>query len=79
MVFVVPSSESDPLHSVKWHPRDPDVLAVASNSNLYLLNVADCASVYGGEPVAQVDLHRVAQIYQSPTVGILTSVQTEIY
>ena len=67
-MFVVPSSDADPLHSVKWHPRDPDTLAVASESNLYLLNVADCAHAYGGDPIGQADLHHVSQIFSIPTV-----------
>ncbi|KAH8107309.1 hypothetical protein DFH11DRAFT_1691777 [Phellopilus nigrolimitatus] len=63
LVCIVPSNDFEPLHSVKWHPKDLDTLAVASDSNIYLLNVADAANVFRGIPFTQDDLRRVAQIF----------------
>ncbi|KAH8117243.1 hypothetical protein DFH11DRAFT_1724294 [Phellopilus nigrolimitatus] len=63
LVCIVPSNDFEPLHSVKWHPKDLDTLAVASDSNIYLLNVADAANVFRGTPFTQDDLRRVAQIF----------------
>ncbi|TDL27270.1 hypothetical protein BD410DRAFT_713619 [Rickenella mellea] len=67
LLCVVPSNDSDPLHSVKWHPKEPDMLAVASDSNIYLLNVQDAANIYGGQTVIQQDLHRFGQIFPVPS------------
>jgi dihydroneopterin aldolase len=36
---------------------------------LYLLNIADCANVYGGEPIGQADLPRVSRVFSIPTVS----------
>ena len=41
----------DPLHAVKWHPQQPDLVAVASETNVYLLNIADAAHVFEGSPL----------------------------
>lgn len=59
------------MHSVKWHPKDPDALAVASDSNIHLLNVAKAADVFQGQPFTQVNLHRVAQIFSVSSVSFL--------
>ncbi|KAI5124340.1 hypothetical protein M0805_008947 [Coniferiporia weirii] len=71
LVCIVPTNEFEPLHSVKWHPKDPDTLAVASDSNIHLMNVAEAAHVFRGAPFAQTDLHRVAQIFtvSSPLIS----------
>ncbi|EJD05746.1 uncharacterized protein FOMMEDRAFT_153084 [Fomitiporia mediterranea MF3/22] len=71
LVCIVPHNEFEPLHSVKWHPKDPDTLAVASDSNINLLNVADAANVFRGQTFTQIDLPRVAQTYSvsSPLIS----------
>ena len=68
MLCVFPQSDVEPLHAVKWHPQDPDVVAVASENNVYLLNIVEAHRAYGGEAVSQVDLTRVGQIYSVPSV-----------
>lgn len=72
MLCVEPSSDIDPLHAVKWHPQQPDIVAVASDNNVYLINIQDAAHVFGGEPIPQTELHRIAQIFSvsSPIVAI---------
>ncbi|KAL5511726.1 hypothetical protein ACEPAH_4944 [Sanghuangporus vaninii] len=71
LVCIVPHNDFELLHSVKWHPKDPDTLAVASDSNIYLVNVANAANVFRGQPFTQIDLHRVAQTFtvSSPLVS----------
>ncbi|KAJ2968247.1 hypothetical protein NUW54_g13272 [Trametes sanguinea] len=53
--------------AVKWHPQQPDLVAVASDTNLYLINIADAAHAFGGEPISQGELHRVGQIFSVPS------------
>ncbi|OJT08940.1 hypothetical protein TRAPUB_150 [Trametes pubescens] len=67
MLCVYPQNDLEPLHSVKWHPQQPDLVAVASDTNVYLVNIADAAHAFGGEPISQVDLHRVGQIFSVPS------------
>ena len=68
MLCVYPQSDMEPIHAVKWHPQDPDLVAVASENNVYLINIVDAHHAYGGEPIAQMDLHRVGQIFSVPSV-----------
>lgn len=67
LLCVVPSADADPLHSVKWHPNQPDTLAVASETKMYLLDLADAARTFRGEPLPQVELNRIAQVFTVPS------------
>lgn len=42
---------------------------MASDSNIYLLNVANAANVFLGQPFTQIDLHRVAQTFTVSSVS----------
>jgi hypothetical protein len=64
---VYPSPEFEPLQSVKWHPKQPDSLAVASESKIYLLNIMDADAAYTGAPVAQSELPHVGAVFTMPT------------
>ena len=68
MLCVLPPTDIDTLHAVKWHPRQPDLVVVASDANAYLVNIDDAAHVFGGEPISQSELHRIAQIFSVPSV-----------
>ncbi|TCD61419.1 hypothetical protein EIP91_008453 [Steccherinum ochraceum] len=64
---VVPAQGDEPLRSVKWHPQQPDLVAVASDTNIYFINIADAAHIFNGEPIPQAELHRVCQIFSVPS------------
>ncbi|EPT05944.1 hypothetical protein FOMPIDRAFT_1026825 [Fomitopsis schrenkii] len=72
IMLCVEPTDVDSLHAVKWHPRDPDLVAVASEKTVFLINIADAAHAFNGEPIPQAELHRVAQTYSvaSPIVAI---------
>ncbi|KAI6043065.1 hypothetical protein EDC04DRAFT_2866440 [Pisolithus marmoratus] len=67
LLCVVASADADPFHSVKWHPKQPDTLAVASETKMYLLDLADAARTYRGEPLPQVELNRISQVFTVPS------------
>ncbi|KAF9228666.1 hypothetical protein BS17DRAFT_772338 [Gyrodon lividus] len=67
LLCVVPSADADPLHSVKWHPKQLDTLAVASETKMYLLDLADAARTFRGEPLPQVELNRISQVFSVPS------------
>ncbi|KAI6126276.1 hypothetical protein EV401DRAFT_2207222 [Pisolithus croceorrhizus] len=67
LLCVVPSADADPFHSVKWHPKQPDTLAVASGTKMYLLDLADAARTYRGEPLPQIELNRISQVFTVPS------------
>ncbi|KAJ7074239.1 hypothetical protein C8F01DRAFT_1099751 [Mycena amicta] len=59
-------SSLDALHSVKWHPKEPDTLAVASQSKLYLIDLGNLHSLRG-QPIPQSDLPHIAQSFIIPS------------
>ncbi|KAJ6547097.1 hypothetical protein B0H19DRAFT_1163992 [Mycena capillaripes] len=58
-------SASDALHSVKWHPKEPDTLAVASQSKVYLIDLTNIHSLRG-QPIPQSDLPHISQAFAVP-------------
>ncbi|KAI0047956.1 hypothetical protein FA95DRAFT_1678664 [Auriscalpium vulgare] len=68
LLCVIPSNGPDALHSVKWHPKQQDTVAVASETNVYLLNITEAARIFGGDPVVQSDLPRVGSPISMPSV-----------
>ncbi|KAJ7756874.1 hypothetical protein DFH07DRAFT_919930 [Mycena maculata] len=58
-------SASDALHSVKWHPKEPDTLAVASQNKVYLIDLTNIHSLRG-QPVQQLDLPHISQVFSIP-------------
>lgn len=67
LLCIIPSADADPLHSVKWHPKQLDTLAVASETKMYLLDLADAARTYRGEPLPQVELNHISQVFTVPS------------
>jgi hypothetical protein len=63
--------DADGLHSVKWHPREPDTLAVASGSKVYLIDLANTHALHG-QPLSQSDLHHIGQTFTLASVSKLT-------
>lgn len=70
MLCVYPQTDAEPLHAVKWHPQQPDLVAVASDTGVYLLNITEAAHVFGGEPISQSELHRIGQVFSVPSVNL---------
>lgn len=73
LLCIIPSADADPLHSVKWHPKQPDTLAVASETKMYLLDLADAARTFRGEPLPQGELNRISQVFSVPSVSPTSS------
>ena len=68
-MLCVEPTDLDPLHAVKWHPQEPDLVAVASDKTVFLINIADAAHAFNSEPVPQAELHRVAQTFSVSSVS----------
>ncbi|KAI1785142.1 hypothetical protein LXA43DRAFT_1118280 [Ganoderma leucocontextum] len=64
MLCVNPQMDVEPLHAVKWHPQQPDLVAVASDTSVY---ITDAAHVFGGELISQSELHRIGQVFSVPS------------
>ncbi|KZT69035.1 hypothetical protein DAEQUDRAFT_757242 [Daedalea quercina L-15889] len=72
IMLCVEPTDVGSLHAVKWHPQEPDLVAVASEKTVFLINIPDAAHAFSSEPIPQAELHRVAQTFSvsSPIVAI---------
>jgi len=62
-VCVTPTPDPHALRSVKWHPRELDTLALASDTNVYMINVVEASQIY--ETVHYNDLNRLGRVFSS--------------
>lgn len=69
LLCVPPSHDSDALQSVRWHPKEPDTLAVASENQIYLIDLANTPALRG-QTLAQSDLHHIGQVFSVPSVSL---------
>jgi hypothetical protein len=69
LLCVYPSADSEAILSVKWHPRQPDQLAVGSENKIHFLNILDALHVFGGEPIPATELHRIGPVFSMPSVS----------
>ena len=68
LLCILPSMGQEALHSVKWHPKQQDTVAVASENDIYVLNINEASRIFDGEPIVQPDLHRIVQSIRMPAV-----------
>jgi hypothetical protein len=59
---------------VRWHPKQPDTVAVASETRIYLLSINEAARRFGTDPVAQNDLTQVGPVINLSSVSVLPNV-----
>ena len=69
LLCILPSEGQEALHSVKWHPRQQDTVAVASGNDIYVLDIIEAFRAFHGEAIVQGDLHRLVQSIRMPAVS----------
>lgn len=69
LLCVPPTNAPDALRAVKWHPRDPDTLAVASDNRVYVIDLANTHALHK-QPLAHSDLHHLGQVFTVASVRI---------
>ncbi|EIN07714.1 hypothetical protein PUNSTDRAFT_126674 [Punctularia strigosozonata HHB-11173 SS5] len=67
LLCVFPALDGEALHSVKWHPKQANTVAVASETKIYLINIEEAAHLFGGDPVPQNELQRVGDVFSIPS------------
>lgn len=72
ILLCIQPSADDVLHVVKWHPRDPDMVAVASENRIYSIDIPSSYSLHRGQPIVASDLPHIAQIYTVSSVSLVT-------
>lgn len=53
-----PAGDVDPLMAVKWHPKESDTLAVASENQVYLIDLANVTGLHDGH-ISQSELRHI--------------------
>lgn len=71
ILHVPPHPDVSGFKVVKWHPKQANILAVASEKEIYLLNIEEAHSAFGSEGVTQNELSRVATVFAVPSVSLL--------
>ncbi|RDB21329.1 Uncharacterized protein C20G4.08 [Hypsizygus marmoreus] len=71
ILLCIPPATDDALHAVKWHPKDPDTLAVASENKVYIIDLVNSDSYYHGQPIPHSNLRHISQVFSvsSPVVS----------
>ncbi|KAG6836648.1 hypothetical protein H0H93_005478 [Arthromyces matolae] len=63
ILLCIEPSDNDGIHAVKWHPKDPNILAVATANKLYLVDLATLHSHYHGQPITLQSLNHISQTF----------------
>ena len=71
LLCILPSAGQEALHSVKWHSKQYNTVAVASENDIYVLNILEAARYFEGEPIMQSELHRFVQSFRMPAVSYM--------
>ncbi|KAG8993259.1 hypothetical protein FRB90_000740 [Tulasnella sp. 427] len=67
ILHVPPPLDAPGFKVVKWHPKQSNLLAVASEQDIFLLNIEDAYQAFGSEGVSQDELGKVATVFSVPS------------
>ncbi|KAG8905132.1 hypothetical protein FRB99_000644 [Tulasnella sp. 403] len=67
ILHVPPQPDVAGFKVVKWHPKQPGTLAVASEREIYLLNIDEAYQAFGSDGVTQEELGRVSTVFSVPS------------
>jgi len=63
---VEPAQGTSAIKSLKWHPKQPDTLAVASENRIHLVNVDEIHRTYLTDSIHPIDFLSIGQSFQVP-------------
>ena len=69
----VPPVESHPYKSIKWDPVNPDVLTIATQNEIHLINIKDLFARYGSESISQSTLLETADVFTVPSSSTIAA------
>ncbi|KAG8981882.1 hypothetical protein FRC05_000024 [Tulasnella sp. 425] len=67
ILHVPPPLDAPGFKVVKWHPKQSNLLAVASEQDIFLLNIEEAYQAFGSEGVSQDELAKVATVFSIPS------------
>ncbi|KAF9567613.1 hypothetical protein CPC08DRAFT_740144 [Agrocybe pediades] len=63
LLCVPPTSDQhDAIRSVKWHPKEQNTLAVATEDRIYVIDLMNTLALHG-QPLPHSDLHHIGQLF----------------
>lgn len=69
LLCVPPTSDThDAIRAVKWHPKESDTLAIATEDKIYVIDLANTHALHG-QPLPHSDLHHIGQVFNVPSVS----------
>ncbi|PPQ78521.1 hypothetical protein CVT25_011793 [Psilocybe cyanescens] len=71
LLCVPPTTDHhDAIRAVKWHPKDPNTLAIAADDKIYVIDLTNTVALHG-QPLPHSDLHHIGQLFNvsSPVVA----------
>lgn len=63
-----PTNDDDAIRAVKWHPKDADTLAIASDNKFFVIDLAN-TQVIQGHSVPHSDLFHLGPVFNVPSVN----------
>lgn len=76
LLVAVPPNPANPYKSIKWHPTDPDVLALSTTSEVHLINVQRLYHIHGGDSISQNVLVGDAEVFPATVDGFANILAT---
>ena len=73
LLVSVPPVESHPYKSIKWDPVNPDVLTIATQNEIHLINIKDLFARYGSESISQSTLLETADVFTVPSSSTIAA------
>ena len=70
MLCVPPTTDSrDAIRAVKWHPKDSNMLAIAAEDRIYVIDLMNTIALHG-QPLPHSDLHHIGQLFTVDNVSV---------
>ena len=73
LLVSVPPIESHPYQGIKWDSVNPDVLAIATQNEVHLINTKDLFARYGSESISQSTLLETADVFTVPSSSTIAA------
>jgi WD40 repeat protein len=69
LLSVVPPLKSEALKSVQWYPDQSDIVAAASDSKIYLIDLTETFKLFSSNPIDLVDLEQLGSVITLASVS----------
>lgn len=69
LLCVPPTHDDDAIRAVKWHPKDADTLAIASDNKVFVIDLANTQDLQG-HSLPHSDLYHLGPVFNVPSVSV---------